>query len=302
MRQILYQVVLLTVYLYCILCTSIHVSAFAFLLVAPNRHNWRKHGGGSDLSIAANELVAIQKSYADLGWVKLRSVISDQKLAQLQKAADSFELEAYKMRLLNSERINGSFFEVQTATGRKGEQAASPGLLRKVTGASKSSRVFKDLRDDNELAGVFASVADLGRIICVNDQVNYKAAYVGTPFPFHQDAGFVVGAARKLLARNNGVNAVIALDPSHDCNGGFEVLGGTHRGGYVDLKGRYDTSKTHSGLSACVFDSSLQCIPFLLPGDAIVFDPMLAHGSGPNLSPLRRRLATLWYVAAGSNT
>jgi len=34
----------------------------------------------------------------------------------------------------------------------------------------------------------------------------------------------------------------------------------------------------------------------LQPGDAVLFDPFLAHGSGPNRSDRRRRLITLWFV------
>jgi len=246
-------------------------------------------------SLQTSELSALQIAYAERGWVQLHSVVKGQKLLRLQNAADVFEKEARTAGLLKSELRNGSYFEVQSATGRKGELAAVPGLLRKVTSASKSSSEFKELKDDTVLAEVFASIANLKRIICINDQVNYKAAHIGTPFPYHQDAGFIFGKARKLFDENNGVNVVIALDLSNEANGGFEVLGGTHRTGLVDLKGRYDTSLTES--SSSTFDCTLRCVPELQPGDCIVFDPMLAHGSGSNLSPFRRRLATLWYVA-----
>ena len=58
----------------------------------------------------------------------------------------------------------------------------------------------------------------------------------------HQDAGFLVGDARRSLLRHGGANVALALDRSDALCGGFEVLGGTHALGSVqDLKGRYDT-------------------------------------------------------------
>ena len=89
-----------------------------------------------------------------------------------------------------------------------------------------------------------------------------------------------------------GANSVVALDPSDAGCGGFEVLGRTHGGCLQNLRGRYDTGSDNAGL----FDASHRACPALAPGDALFFHPMLAHGSGPNASGRRRRIATLWYV------
>jgi hypothetical protein len=39
----------------------------------------------------------------------------------------------------------GVFFEVQSASGRKGEPAVAPGVLRKVTSPAKRSKAFRQL-------------------------------------------------------------------------------------------------------------------------------------------------------------
>ena len=70
------------------------------------------------------------------------------------------------------------------------------------------------------------------------------------------------------------------------------VLGGTHRQPLVDLHGVYDTATTGEGR----YDTSREWLEPLAPGDVLFFDPLLAHGSGPNTSSRRRRIATLWYV------
>ncbi len=82
---------------------------------------------------------------------------------------------------------------------------------------------------------------------------------------------------------------VIALDPADAENGGFEVLARTHRGGLSDVK--YDGSAMNHGS----FDESRRVLTPLRPGDALLFHPRLAHGSGPNRSDRRRRLITLWF-------
>jgi ectoine hydroxylase-related dioxygenase (phytanoyl-CoA dioxygenase family) len=122
------------------------------------------------------------------------------------------------------------------------------------------------------------------------DQINLKAPRVGTGFPWHQDSAFVAWQQRDSIAKYGGANLVIALDRADEVNGGFEVLSGTHAGGVVNFD--YDTSHTNAG----VFDESRRTLIPLDPGDAVIFHPHLAHGSGSNASPLQRRLVALWFI------
>ena len=223
------------------------------------------------------------------GWVVVRALLGPSAVAALQAATD--ELERRAAGLTRDTSVSGTYFEVQTASGRKREPALAPGLLRKITGPSKAQPAFARLRTDARVLGVVRSLG-LTDPRCVVDQVNFKPPRTGTGFPYHQDAGFLYGAARAQLDANGGAHLVIALDPSDAGNGGFEVLGRTHRTPLVDLEHRYDTSTRNEDL----FDLTFREVPTLAPGDAVVFHPMLAHGSAPNHSERRRRLVTMWWV------
>jgi ectoine hydroxylase-related dioxygenase (phytanoyl-CoA dioxygenase family) len=53
----------------------------------------------------------------------------------------------------------------------------------------------------------------------------------------------------------------------------------------------YDGSTMNAG----TFDESFRTVPRMAPGDALLFHPRLAHGSGTNPSEQPRRLVTLWF-------
>lgn len=252
----------------------------------------RRHRPALLRAHTAPSLPSLQSAYAEDGWVCVRAVLDALTLETLHAATDELEAEAKAAALVCSERRGGAFFEVQSASGRKHEPAAQPGLLRKVTNPSKRHQAFADLRKSAELRHLAASLAGIHTVRCTNDQVNFKAPGLGTGFPWHQDASFLFGHARRSLEVNGGVNVVLALDESNECNGGFAVLSGTHRGGLIDLHGVYDTSATGSER----FDTSRRRVEPMQPGDALFFHPLLAHGSGPNISARRRRIVTLWYV------
>ncbi|MEQ1506475.1 MAG: phytanoyl-CoA dioxygenase family protein [Myxococcota bacterium] len=225
------------------------------------------------------------------GWFVVRALIDLRTVAALQAATSDLERRAAAFE--HDTSVGGTYFEVQTASGRKRQPAMAPGVLRKITGPSKSEPAFARLRTDRR---VLAVVRGLGipDPRCVVDQVNFKPPRIGSGFPYHQDAGFLYGPARARLDANGGAHLVVALDPSDVGNGGFEVLGRTHRSPLVDLEHRYDTSTRNEDL----FDLTYREVPTLAPGDAVVFHPMLAHGSGPNRSDRRRRLVTMWWVGS----
>lgn len=225
------------------------------------------------------------------GWFLARGLLDLRTVTALQEATDALEATAAGFERDTS--VRGTFFELQSASGRKREPALAPGLLRKITGPSKAQPAFARLRTDRRVRGLLRGLG-LRDPRCVIDQVNLKPPRVGTGFPYHQDAGFLFGDARERLDRSGGAHLVIALDTSDAGNGGFEVLGRTHRSPREDLcdGSHYDTSTRNEG----VYDERFREVPSLAPGDAVVFHPWLAHGSGPNRSERRRRLVTMWWV------
>jgi hypothetical protein len=221
------------------------------------------------------------------GWLIASQLVTEATLAALGQATE--ELERSAANLEGDTLVRGVFYEVQTADGRKGARAVYPGALRKITSPSKGKTAFARLRNDPR---VLTAVESCGLTAprCLVDQVSFKLPRVGTCFPYHQDEAFLIGESRHRVERFGGVNLVIALDVSDANNGGFEVLGRTHLGERVG-KGAYDTAVMNQGH----FDESHRATPTLNPGDAVLFHPRLAHGSGPNHSGRIRRLITLWY-------
>lgn len=220
----------------------------------------------------------------------MREFVSAEMVGKLLRASATMEASAAD---ITRDTVKlGVGFEVQSASGRRGEPAIAPGALRKIAFPSKGQPVFADLRRDR---GLLQALAELGLDApkCLVDQVNFKLPRFGTGFPFHQDAHFVVGATQGRLERHGGLNLVIALDPADAENGGFQVLGRTHLNGLVDFP--YDPASLNEG----IFDESHRTLVAMQPGDAVLFHPLLAHGSGPNLSDRPRRLVTLWYRGGG---
>lgn len=229
--------------------------------------------------------------YANEGWLVVPSLLDARSVVSLQRATD--ELEAVAASFVLDTAVGRVYFEVQSASGRKHEPAVFPGALRKITSPSRAKPAFRALRTNEQILEIAAALGTASPR-CVVDQVNPKLPVHGTGFPFHQDAGFLHGVARRDLETFGGVNVVVALDPADAGNGGFAVLGRTHGSGLVPGQHSYDASQTLEQL----FDTSCRAVPALAPGDAIFFSPWLAHGSGPNPSARRRRLATLWFVGS----
>jgi ectoine hydroxylase-related dioxygenase (phytanoyl-CoA dioxygenase family) len=235
----------------------------------------------------------IRERFERDGWVLVQRLLTAREVEALRSASD--QLAAKGAHLRANAEIDGARYEVQTASGRRGEPAICAGALRKITFASSANVEVALLRNDRRILKLMESVG-VTSPRWILDQINLKAPRVGTGFPWHQDSAFVAWQQRDSISKYGGANLVIALDRADEVNGGFEVLSGTHAGGAVNFD--YDTSETNAG----VFDESRRTLIPLDPGDAVVFHPYLAHGSGPNPSPLPRRLVALWFIGAPAIT
>ncbi len=240
----------------------------------------------SSLVADSNPVEASGTVFRREGWLRVPRLLDRAKVDDLLAATSALERTAAQFE--RDTRVRRVFFQVQSESGRKGEPAIFAGALRKITSPSSGQPAFDRLRRDPEILAAIESCG-LARPQCLIDQVNFKLPRIGSGFPFHQDESFLFGDALRRVQRFGGVNLVIALDPSDSDNGGFEVLGRTHTGPLLDAA--YDTSTANAG----VFDESRRVLAPLSPGDALLFHPRLAHGSGPNRSDRPRRLITLWF-------
>jgi ectoine hydroxylase-related dioxygenase (phytanoyl-CoA dioxygenase family) len=229
----------------------------------------------------------IREQFDRDGWALVPRFLRPREVEALRAASDA--LAAKGAHLTADAEIDGVRYQVQTASGGRGEKAVVPGALRKIVFASSANEEMSLLRNDRRVMKLMQLVG-VSSPRWIVDQINMKAPRVGTGFPWHQDAAFVAWQQRDSITQYGGANLVIALDRADETNGGFEVLSGTHAGGAVNFA--YDTSNMNAG----GFDESGRTLIALDPGDAVIFHPHLAHGSGPNLSPLQRRLVALWFI------
>ena len=243
--------------------------------------------GGMEHLAHAAPAPTLRESFERDGWALVPRFLALRDVERLRAASDG--LASKGAHLLADAEIDGARYSVQSAGGRRGEAAIRPGALRKITFASSASEEVGLLRTDRRILKLIES-AGVSSPRWIVDQINLKAPKVGTGFPWHQDVAFVAWQQRDAIAQFGGANLVIALDRADGENGGFEVLSGTHAGGIAKFD--YDTSRTTSG----VFDESRRTLIPLDPGDAVIFHPHLAHGSGPNTSGLQRRLLALWFI------
>ena len=255
------------------------------------------------------DAASLREHYEREGWVVVRGVADAALVDALHAATDALEEEA--KTFTRSRRHRGVFFETQSASGRKSDDAIRAGALRKIGSPSKRGGAFAALVRSERIKDIALTVClseSNSTMRCAVDQVNTKAPFSeGSGFAWHQDASFLKPLARAEFDAHGGVNVVVAMDVSDSQNGGFEVLGRTHRDGEApkSLRDAYDGAvESVSALQNVagtekkpLFDESFRVCPTLLPGDAVFFHPMLAHGSGRNASARRRRIATLWYVA-----
>jgi len=126
--------------------------------------------------------------------------------------------------------------------------------------------------------------------------VNQKSAFYGPAVEWHQEMcnrdTFSPGCLLSMWS--DFLQIYIALDSESVDNGGLRVVPGSHRLGYVDHQDFLSPLLTHKRtipsvvLEAIVSECGLVNLT-LEPGDAVVFNSLVVHGSGSNASNKRRR-------------
>src|ERR1700749_696439 len=90
------------------------------------------------------------------GWAPVERLLTLREVEALRAASD--ELAAKGAHLLSDAEIDGARYQVQTASGRRGETAVVPGALRKITFASSASEQMALLRNDRRVLKLIESV------------------------------------------------------------------------------------------------------------------------------------------------
>ena len=86
----------------------------------------------------------------------VRRLVTPDEVDALHAATDALQAEA--SAFTRSRRERGVYFEVQSASGRKGDPAVAPGVLRKITSPSKRSKAFAALATHANVRAVCAQL------------------------------------------------------------------------------------------------------------------------------------------------
>jgi hypothetical protein len=130
---------------------------------------------------------------------------------------------------------------------------------------------------------------------------NEKAPFVGYEVEWHQEVfninTFAPGCP-PAMAEDFFIQAFIALDEQGPSNGGLMVMPQSNKLGVLDSIDVLSPALTHKksvtvdDLKRADVNGGVMC-PELRPGDALIFSPLLVHGSVRNFSEKRRRSLVL---------
>jgi hypothetical protein len=106
------------------------------------------------------------------GWALVPRFLAPREVEALCSATDALAAKGAHLRV--DAEIDGARYQVQTASGRRGERAIAPGALRKITFASSASAEVALLRNDRRVLTLMESVGVTSPRWIV-DQINLKA-------------------------------------------------------------------------------------------------------------------------------
>ncbi|MFZ6177638.1 phytanoyl-CoA dioxygenase family protein [Nannocystis pusilla] len=158
---------------------------------------------------------------------------------------------------------------------------------------------FREFAFQSPAAAIAAELMGATKINLFADQVLVKEPGTLDPTLWHHDLPFWP------LAGTQVCSIWLALDPVTPATGGIEFVAGSHRWPYRFRPLSYFApemaSKRNMDLPACPSFDERRAVYRILswdlePGDCVVFDSLVIHGSGGNMSSdvRRRGVATRW--------
>lgn len=229
------------------------------------------------------------KSYEENGFLLLDNLFEKQ------------QIEALTAKLSNSswEEKDGTVLEEDQKTLRGiHEDPAKSGLLEKI---SKHDRIIEP------------SMQMLGSQVYIHQlKINFKAAFSGDVWPWHQD--YIYWQKEDGMLEPRAVNVMVFLEEVNEFNGPLCLIPGSHKEGVIsslseseevcaDAESPEWISSFQSDLK---YTTSEQTVSKLVekygieapkgnPGTVLFFHPNCVHGSANNISPFSRKIAIITY-------
>lgn len=228
--------------------------------------------------------------YRHAGYLVIPRLIEQDNVAVLAAACDGLEDKA---RTMTSDTYSGvAFFNLHKACDPFDPQidsyAAHQGVLRRVTYPYAVCHTIDACRSHPALLGVMRSLLgdDVNQLV---NQINFNPPGLGLGWGWHQDYRFRrPGLQNSLL---NYVQCLIAIDPCNVETGGLRLIPESDRRGGLALDSNPENARQ-------LLKDESYVTPSLAPGDAVIFNPYVIHGSTPNTSLHPRRVFINGYANA----
>lgn len=216
------------------------------------------------------------------GYAIAREVITENELKDLRAASDRLTLRA---REFSGDTFVGStFFNMHRDANPFAKNINSvpivAGQIRRVTYPYAICSVFNQMRVHPKILSCVQALLGPDLVQIVN-QVNFNPPGSGSGWGWHQDYRFRKPGIENLM--HDFVQTILAIDLCSPKTGGLRLVPGSFRLGDLQL----DTDNEHA---ESFFNPETAVQPELQPGDLILFNSHVIHGSTANQSACQRRV------------
>ncbi|NER30536.1 MAG: phytanoyl-CoA dioxygenase [Symploca sp. SIO1C4] len=230
-----------------------------------------------------------QKTYEENGFLLLDNLFSQ----------DQIEAITTKLSTNSWEGKPGNVLEEDGGTLRAiHEDPTETGLLDKI---SKHALIVEP------------AMQILGSQVYIHQlKINFKAAFNGDLWPWHQD--YIYWQQEDGMPTPRAVNVMIFLEEVNEFNGPLYIIPGSHKQGVITSLQRTEEDSADPEAPEWIssFQSNLKYTtpeetvselvkelgieaPKGKPGSALFFHPNCVHGSTNNISPFSRKIAIITY-------
>ena len=182
------------------------------------------------------------------------------------------------------------------------------GQVRSVYGSHRTSEVFGAMVRDPRLLEPARAILE-SDVYVHQFKINAKLAFVGEVWEWHQD--YIFWQKEDGMPTSRVINATVFLDDVTEFNGPLLFIPGSHKAGVMDPGKRKGEANDGPAWAADVAaDLSYTLTKEMIAGwveergivapkgpagSVLFFDANVAHGSGPNMSPIDRKLMLATY-------
>ena len=223
-----------------------------------------------------SKLDALKKLYNDKGWVVYKKLFSLDEINSINLIINNF-LEN-KLKKINKKSRSINFIENSKKSIKNINSFHELAQCEEIKKIAKKKSILnlasEFLNSEPEFKGC---------------ELFAKPAKKGLPSPDHQDNYYWA------VKGSNALTLWIALDISNKNNGCLHYYDGSHKHGILEHKASFEKGSSQKILDTNFLSKFNISYPKLEPGDAIIHNSLVVHGSSKNISEKNRRGWTIQF-------